>query len=522
MKTRSPDVTEDLVPLADRLRYLRGFRILVCVVVAAAALSLGAVQRAAGLDVLLAMIGWMALTGAAETGWRLSPGRALWLFGAMLVVDAVLLVWLGYVAIPEPTPLRLLLMLHVVTVSLLASYRTGLKLAIWHSLLLLSAYHAREAGVLEAGPVPQLGDTGYGDLIATMFALGVLAIATAAFSAANERELRRRRYDLEALGRLSLELERRGDPQSVAERLCRAAADDFDAVRVAVFGIEDDHAELLHAHGEGALVDVPDTVLGAGDILHRAIIQQRPLLVSHLGDDQAVATALPEAQNVALIPMRAEGRTLGVLVCEHGLRSGSRMERRVLAMLERYASHASLALSNSWLIDELERSARIDALTGIANRRVFDSELARELGRASRTDEPVSLLLLDIDHFKRLNDNFGHVAGDAALAELAKRLRGAVRLGDTLARYGGEEFALVLPGLDEAQAADAAERLREISQGLDLDTEITVSIGVATAPVAGRDPMTLVAAADQALYAAKAAGRNRVARSSQLVVKAAG
>ena len=144
--------------------------------------------------------------------------------------------------------------------------------------------------------------------------------------------------------------------------------------------------------------------------------------------------------------MHADGDAVGVLVCEHGMRAGSRIERRVVSMLERYAAHTAHALHNAWLVEQLERSATTDALTGVANRRTFDAELARELARSARTEEPVTLLLLDADHFKRINDTLGHLAGDRVLKAIATALHGECRAGDTFARYGGEEFAAILPG----------------------------------------------------------------------------
>jgi diguanylate cyclase (GGDEF)-like protein len=177
----------------------------------------------------------------------------------------------------------------------------------------------------------------------------------------------------------------------------------------------------------------------------------------------------------------------------------------------------------------LEKIATTDALTGLANRRRFDQVIEHEWNRARRSDSPVSLLMIDADHFKAFNDKFGHQAGDTALAAIADCIaHGARRAGDCSARYGGEEFAVILPGHDAAAAQSVANRilkhindLREQQRGRD-DITPTVSIGIATIiPQVGLATRDLIKAADAALYQAKQAGRGRyVASPSQLALVA--
>ncbi|MFK8250716.1 sensor domain-containing diguanylate cyclase [Ancylobacter terrae] len=164
---------------------------------------------------------------------------------------------------------------------------------------------------------------------------------------------------------------------------------------------------------------------------------------------------------------------------------------------------------------ELERLSQIDGLTGIANRRGFDDALDRAVRRARRTGEPLSLLLVDIDHFKGLNDTLGHPAGDAALRRMGVVLREIVhRPYDTVARYGGEEFAVILPDTDADGASHIGETLRMAVAAAALahpaPVEVTVSLGCATLAGDAVGPVELVAQADAALYRAKRAGRNRL------------
>jgi diguanylate cyclase (GGDEF)-like protein len=166
-----------------------------------------------------------------------------------------------------------------------------------------------------------------------------------------------------------------------------------------------------------------------------------------------------------------------------------------------------------------QRISGRDGLTGVANRRLFDETFAREWGRAQRAGASLALLMADIDHFKKHNDQYGHQAGDDCLKQVAAALAAAARrAGDLVARYGGEEFAVLLPGMDVASAAALAERMRKAVEAIRLPyveatatRHVGVSIGVAAVvPGGSLRPEALVSAADEALYRAKAVGRNQV------------
>lgn len=168
---------------------------------------------------------------------------------------------------------------------------------------------------------------------------------------------------------------------------------------------------------------------------------------------------------------------------------------------------------NIKLRQRFEQEAKVDILTGLHNRRWFDESLPRMVGRHVRTHQPLSLLMIDVDHFKKYNDTHGHQAGDAALSRIGAILGARMRPTDLMARYGGEEFVVILPLTDSAGALMAAERIRNSvaaeTASLLLSGEcLSVSVGVAQLS-AGETPESFIARADAALYRAKAAGRNR-------------
>ena len=175
-------------------------------------------------------------------------------------------------------------------------------------------------------------------------------------------------------------------------------------------------------------------------------------------------------------------------------------------------------------IDRLRADADLDALTGLANRRRFRVALAREVERWRRYRVPCALLMLDIDHLKRINDQFGHPAGDAVIRQIAQTLKEVSRDNDTAARLGGEEFGLLLAGVDLQRAAAAAERLRTVLSERRIEGvgTVTVSIGVASCPENAPSERTLYSASDSALYVSKNSGRDRVSVAPPLQEKLPG
>ena len=216
---------------------------------------------------------------------------------------------------------------------------------------------------------------------------------------------------------------------------------------------------------------------------------------------------------IAIVPLELQNRVIGAIVAAGPPKVMIPTEEaRNVALL---GALAATSLEMVWEIEEVSRRARTDALTGLANRRAFDEHLSHLLAHADRFGHALSLILVDVDHFKNVNDTWGHEAGDVVLKHIASTLQAGVRAVDVCARFGGEEIALLLPQTALPGATELADRLRQaigersvIWQGNEIP--VTVSCGVACYPDGVLTKEALFAAADRALYEAKSAGRNCV------------
>ncbi len=221
------------------------------------------------------------------------------------------------------------------------------------------------------------------------------------------------------------------------------------------------------------------------------------------------------------LPMAAHGETLGMVYVECSSAGVAAMvESQAVLMLE-IIEMASMAIASLNLRSRLEHQSVCDGLTGLYNRHFMETALDRELRRADRQETPVALFMVDVDHFKKFNDDFGHHAGDNILRQVARILKDTVRGEDILCRYGGEEFVAILPDLSFESALERAQQLRRVVSEArpDFWTDglhgVTISIGVAMYPQHADSAETLLRAADRALYEAKHQGRNRVVTARQ-------
>jgi two-component system cell cycle response regulator len=224
----------------------------------------------------------------------------------------------------------------------------------------------------------------------------------------------------------------------------------------------------------------------------------------------------PAATSQVSVPLLAQGRVLGVLSL-YDREDGEPFTLADAESLTAFAVQAAVAIENVRLHAEAERLSVTDPLTGAWNYRYFSRRFEQEIERSRRFGRVLALLMLDIDHFKSVNDRFGHQRGDEVLVEFARRVTGSVRDIDTFARYGGEEFVLILPETNLEGGLAAAEKLRLgthkapfCGKGPDGGVRLTVSIGVACFPEHATQPEELLRAADEALYEAKLQGRDRV------------
>jgi diguanylate cyclase (GGDEF)-like protein/PAS domain S-box-containing protein len=251
----------------------------------------------------------------------------------------------------------------------------------------------------------------------------------------------------------------------------------------------------------------------------RAVGERQPLLIPdiHFDDEPDLP---PErhskgngVQSAIVAPLIMGEHVLGALSLESSSRAAFTESDLDLAVS--FAATATAAIRNAQLHAEVQKQAITDTLTGIYNRRGFFELGRREVERALRFGRPLAAIMLDVDNFKRVNDNFGHQEGDRALQHLSDCLNNNIRKVDILGRYGGDEFSILLPEIDMFAASTVAERLRHsvFSMPIEIDKgsiQMTISLGIAKVSSDTPDLDTLLDRADQAMYAAKNAGRNRI------------
>lgn len=215
-----------------------------------------------------------------------------------------------------------------------------------------------------------------------------------------------------------------------------------------------------------------------------------------------------EVASFASVPLIVQGELIGVLNLSHSRpKTFQEDQARILSLI---ASQAASVIQRLLMFEEMSRLAITDELTSLYNRRYFLKRLREEIDRSRRYEQQFSVIFIDVDHFKPLNDTHGHALGDRVLQELAGQLRKCARGTDLVARYGGDEFIVLLPMTDVERAVRVGERLRQqvAAHTFCRRKKITVSLGVAGFPEAGDQPGVILCRADRALYAAKASGRN--------------
>jgi len=348
---------------------------------------------------------------------------------------------------------------------------------------------------------------------------------------------RQRRRQVEGLLQASASVRGSLDLDNVLQQIATAMTSAGGFGRVAVY-LRDATDDLLHVRAAVGLSAADDAHMRAEPVPLRSFAHlmqpEMRLSRSYLYDhryhtaphDALDYLSIPDnppdwqegqwrAEDSLTIPLEdREGRCIGLISVDEPHDKEFPDLARIQA-LELFADHCTIAVEHARLYEEVRHLALIDTLTGLHNRRAFHDALSREMARVQREGVSCALLFCDIDHFKRVNDTYGHATGDQILQAVAVLLRQRLRQGDLAARYGGEEFVALLPNTTRVQAVAVAEDLRQQVAALaaPLAPEglvVSISIGVASATGATDSAETLIAAADQYLYAAKEGGRNRV------------
>jgi diguanylate cyclase (GGDEF)-like protein len=266
--------------------------------------------------------------------------------------------------------------------------------------------------------------------------------------------------------------------------------------------------------GERKIVGLREIIAMEG-VIGEVVKSAQVRRVIDLRHEPQYIPTIKDAQSAMIVPMISHGRVIGILQAESSrLNRFTDIDQKVAAIL---AASAAMAYENSRLHGELEKMVIIDELTGVFNYRFFAERLNDEIKRATRYHQPLSLIMVDLDWFKRVNDTHGHEAGNMLLRGVVRVISLNIRDTDVLARYGGEEFIIILPQTDHDDARLIAERIRSevehsaFGDGIKFPRlKATVSVGITTYPDNGRSEDELVQLVDQAMYLAKGSGKNAV------------
>lgn len=301
------------------------------------------------------------------------------------------------------------------------------------------------------------------------------------------------------------------DLEELLARVCDLIQNAFRVSHVSLF-LREDHDLVLRAHHGSLTPSIPQ-----GGRFPASSEPWASIMASNTTSIQEDLCSAPasrffiESASRMCIPLVSFGQTLGVLALDSArpdaFRDGD------LQSLESVADICATAIQNAHYVERVKQLAYLDGLTGIFNRRFFEMRIMEEIERARRYQTGMAVIMADIDHFKKLNDEFGHVLGDEVLRQVSSLFYQQVRKIDVVCRYGGEEFGILLTQTTAEQAVHVTEKLRKMVaawQFPGVPSTVTISAGAAAFPAHGTTRDELVKAADAALYAAKLAGRNRI------------
>ncbi len=323
----------------------------------------------------------------------------------------------------------------------------------------------------------------------------------------------RRAGQLEAINAIAKQTTTVLDLKELLDKICELMIQSFANI---------EHAALLLREGEMlAMAANRGKLTPAGSLeaqlpygmslAGRAIQTGRAVVANDVSEEQGYVATFTETQAEMCLPLISFGEVLGVILLDSARKNA--FPPTDVQPLESVADICAAAIQNARHFEKTKQLAFLDGLTGIYNRRYFEQTIMQEIERCRRYEKTMSVIMLDIDHFKKLNDEFGHLLGDEALRQVSALMVQNVRKADIVCRYGGEEFAVLAPETTGENAVGIAEKLRRAVETWHfpgVPRPVTVTAGVAEFPAQGNDRDELVKAADGALYAAKQAGRNRV------------
>jgi diguanylate cyclase (GGDEF)-like protein len=323
---------------------------------------------------------------------------------------------------------------------------------------------------------------------------------------------RQRARQLEAINTIAQQSTAVMDLEELLARVCSVIQKAFQVSHVSLL-LREESDLVLRAH-QGTLTPClpPGGRFSARqEPWARVLSTSGTVIENDLGAVPELDRLFKESASRLSIPLISFGQTLGVLTLHSAQPSAFRQSE--LQSLESVADICANSIQNAHYVERVKQLAYLDGLTGIFNRRFFELRISEEIERARRYGTGMAVIMADIDSFKRLNDEFGHLLGDEVLRQVSSLFHQQLRKIDVVCRYGGEEFALLLTQINTQQAVALAEKLRravESYQFPGVPRTVTISAGIAAFPEHGKSRDEIVRAADNGLYAAKQAGRNRV------------
>jgi diguanylate cyclase (GGDEF)-like protein len=302
------------------------------------------------------------------------------------------------------------------------------------------------------------------------------------------------------------------DLKELLTKVCLLVQHAFQVAHVSVLLKEEEDLVLRANHGTlTPRFPTNGRLPSTSGLIGKALSTSKTLIENDLANSAGHVELYAETGARMCIPLISFGQSLGLLVLDSD-RKGA-FNRNEVQPLESVADICATAIQNAHYVERVKQLAYLDGLTGIFNRRFFELRITEEIERARRFDTGMAVIMIDIDQFKRLNDEFGHLLGDEVLRQVSSVFHAQLRKIDVVCRYGGEEFAILLSQTTPDHAEAVAEKLRKVTETWQfpgVPRPVTISAGVGTYPEHGWTRDELVKAADAGLYAAKQAGRNCV------------